>query len=366
MNKVSYAIQDRLNFIQLKEKFDYVLIHNIFSFGGHIAASKAFTKWIKKFKIPTLTTHHDFYWERKEFQMPRNNYLSNYMAKYMPPKTKYIEHIVINSLAQRELKKRSDIDSDVMGDVFDFSQPDWEKDKFNKNFLEQFDIKPRDFIILQATRVIPRKAIELSIDFAKNLNQKIYWLRRKKLYNGKKLNKKSKVVLMVAGYAEDEKRDYLYKLKTKAFDCQVHAKFISDHVRSSRAFKQGTKYFSLWDAYVYADLVTFPSVWEGWGNQFIEAIFAKKPIVLYEYPVYKTDIKKEGYKVISLGNGSLKKDDDELYTVSHKSMKKAVKQTTRWLTNKKLNYTLDKNFEIGKKYHDYKVLEKYLIKKINL
>ncbi|RLC39241.1 glycosyl transferase family 1 [Candidatus Falkowbacteria bacterium] len=366
MNKVSYAIQDRLNFIQLKEKFDYVLIHNIFSFGGHIAASKAFTKWIKKFKIPTLATHHDFYWERKEFQMPRNSYLANYMAKYMPPKTKYIEHVVINTLAQRELKKRSDINSDVMGDVFDFNQPDWVKDKFNKNFLEQFDIKPRDFIVLQATRVIPRKAIELSIDFVKNLNQKIYWLRRKKLYNGKKLNKKSKVILLVAGYAEDEKRDYLYKLKTKAFDCQVHAKFISDHVRSSRAFKQGTKYFSLWDAYVHADLVTFPSVWEGWGNQFIETIFAKKPVVIYEYPVYKTDIKKEGYKVISLGNGSLKKDNDELYSISPKSMKKAVKQTIRWMTNKKLNNTLDKNFKIGKKYHDYKVLEKYLIKKINL
>ena len=55
-----------------------------------IAASKAFTKWIKKNHLPTLATHHDFYWERKEFQLPRNGYLKNYMEKFMPPKSKYI------------------------------------------------------------------------------------------------------------------------------------------------------------------------------------------------------------------------------------------------------------------------------------
>lgn len=32
--------------------------------------------------------------------------------------------------------------------------------------------------------------------------------------------------------------------------------------------------------------MTYPSLREGWGNQFIEAVFAKLPVVLLEYPVW--------------------------------------------------------------------------------
>lgn len=368
MNKVSQAIEDKLNYIQLSEKFDHLLIHNVFSFGGHIAAAKAFAKWIKKLKIPTLATHHDFYWERKEYQTPRNEYLHHYMQKFMPPKSKYIRHIVINSLAKNELKKRRGIESEIMPDVFNFNEPAWVKDKFNQNFLREFDIKPNDLIILQATRVIPRKGIEIAIDFTKVLQEKIEKIRGKILYNGKKINGRSNVVLLIAGYAEDEKREYLFKLKSKAFDANVRAKFISDHVKAKRKYSHGSKTYSLWDAYAYADLITFPSLWEGWGNQFIEGIFAQKPIVLYEYPVYKQDIKKEGYEVISLGNGGDKSINEfnELCELPKENIDKAVDKSIRWLCNSNTNEKMAKNFKIGKKYHGYKVLEDFLIKKLDL
>ncbi len=42
----------------------------------------------------------------------------------------------------------------------------------------------------------------------------------------------------------------------------------------------------------------------GFGNAFVEAVFAKKPIAVFEYPVFKADIKKEGYKTISFGDKS--------------------------------------------------------------
>jgi glycosyltransferase involved in cell wall biosynthesis len=368
MNKISSIIEGKLNAIQLQEQFDRVLIHNIFSFGGHVAAAKAFTKWIKKCKIPTLATHHDFYWERKEYQTPRNEYLKRYMQKFMPPKSKYIEHVVINSLAKRELYKRADINARVMPDVFDFEQAKWQVDNFNKDFLHEFAIDPRDLIILQATRVIPRKGIELAIDYAIALQEKISKLKRKKLYNGKKLNSKSKVVLILAGYAEDEKREYLYRLKNKAFENQLCVKFISDHVKAKRKFSHRVKTYSLWDAYAHADVVSFPSIWEGWGNQFIEAIFAKKPIVLYEYPVYKADIKKEGYDIISLGNGGsdLSCDENELYSIPQKNIDKAVKQTIRWLKSSKTSAKLEHNYQIGRKYHDFNVLENFLINQLDL
>ena len=286
----------------------------------------------------------------------------------MPPKSGYIEHVVINTLAKRELKKRLDIDAKVLPDVFDFEQPEWQVDNFNKDFLREFAINPKDLIILQATRVIPRKGIELAMDYAIALQKNISKLKRRKIYNGKRLNSKSKVVLILAGYAEDEKREYLFRLKNKAFENQLCVKFISDHVKAKRKFSHGIKTYSLWDAYAHADLVSFPSIWEGWGNQFIEGVFAKKPIVLYEYPVYKTDIKKEGYDIISLGNGGndLSCDADDLYSIPKKNIDKAVKQTIRWLKNSKTSEKLEHNFRIGRKYHDFNVLENFLINELDL
>ena len=366
MNKVCRAIEDKLYLIQEKENFNAVLVHNIFSFGGHIAAAKAFAKWIIKFKIQCLATHHDFHWERKEFREPRYGYLRNYMQKFMPPKSQHVTHVVINSLAKRELKKRSGIESYLIPDIFDFNQPAWEKDSFNKDLLKQFDIKPEDIFLLQATRVIPRKGIEIAIDFTRALQEKINKLRKQRLYNGKKLTSRSNIVLIIAGYAEDEKLEYLTKLKAKILTEQIQTKFISSHINANRSFRQGIKAYSLWDAYVYADLVILPSLWEGWGNQFIEAIFAKKPIVVFEYPVFKKDIKPEGYKIISLGNKLAGRDEHGLYKLPPKHLKKAVRQSVKWLKDKNLNKLLEDNFTIGKKYHDYKILENFLVDKLGL
>jgi glycosyltransferase involved in cell wall biosynthesis len=58
--------------------------------------------------------------------------------------------------------------------------------------------------------------------------------------------------------------------------------------------------YSFWDVYAFADLVTYPSLWEGFGNQLLEAIGGQLPIVLFEYPVYRVDIAPLGFSVISL------------------------------------------------------------------
>ncbi|MFC1625349.1 glycosyltransferase [Patescibacteria group bacterium] len=366
MKETSYAIKEKLNFIQKKEKFDFVLIHNIFSFGGHIAAAKAFAKWIEKFELPTLATHHDFYWEREEYFAPRSEYLQNYMQKFMPPKSPYIKHVVINSITQKKLRKRNGIVASVLPDVFDFDQKQWERDAFNKDFREEFDIRPNDLVVLQATRIIPRKAIEVAIDFVKELQKNISKLRGKQIYNSKNLTTRSNVVFIMAGYVEEEKRVYLFRLRTKAHMENVELKSISRHIEAERRIKRGIKKYSIWDAFVYADLVTFPSVWEGWGNQFIETVFARKPIVVFEYPVFEQDIKPEGYEFISLGNKLSGKDRHELYKIPQQNIEKATQEMIEWLLDKNTKKKLEKNFKIGNKFHDDKVLESFLVKQLKL
>jgi glycosyltransferase involved in cell wall biosynthesis len=145
-------------------------------------------------------------------------------------------------------------------------------------------------------------------------------------------------------------------------------KFISDHVRSRRKYRQGVKTYSLWDAYAHADVVTFPSLWEGWGNQFIEGVFARKPLVVNEYPVFRADIKREGYNVITLSNGGDEpiKKINGLVELPAAAVNKAARQTRRWLLGEHTNEKLEKNFRLGKKYHDYKVLEDFLVEQLKL
>ena len=45
-----------------------------------------------------------------------------------------------------------------------------------------------------------------------------------------------------------------------------------------------------------SDFVTYPSLWEGWGNQLLEALRARLPLMLFEYPVYQADIKSKGLR----------------------------------------------------------------------
>ena len=52
---------------------------------------------------------------------------------------------------------------------------------------------------------------------------------------------------------------------------------------------------SLWDIYPHADLVTYPSLIEGFGNAFLESIYFKKPLLVNRYPVFIKDIEPLGF-----------------------------------------------------------------------
>ena len=52
----------------------------------------------------------------------------------------------------------------------------------------------------------------------------------------------------------------------------------------------------------WADFVIYPTRWEGFGNQLIEAFAARLPTIVFEYPVYKEDIGPKGFRVVSLAD----------------------------------------------------------------
>lgn len=366
INEVSLSIKRSLiNIIEI-EKPDFLFLHNIFSHGRHVAAGKAFYEVIEEYKIPTLGMHHDFYFERPVYTKVTQPKLLQYLEKYIPPVSPFIKHAVINTMTERVLVKKRDLRAQVITDTFDFAQKKWSKDEYNQGLAEKFSslgIDDHDITILQATRIVSRKSIEFAIYLVKYINENnlLHSFINQELYNNNKIiTKNSKIHLLIVGYAEDDGLAYLEELKTLSKGLSyVH--FLSDIVQAERSIENGQKRYSLWDCYTHVDAVSYPSTFEGWGNQFIEAVFAKLPIICYEYPVFKTDIKPFGYNYISLSDKSEKHDSyNYLRVLSSDQICKTSDKLLRCLFDKDTNRLLDENFKIGCEYHSYHSLENNL------
>jgi glycosyltransferase involved in cell wall biosynthesis len=361
IRRQTLKIEKSLKKFLIENKIDLIVPNNIFSIGRSIPTAMAFTNVIKDLGIRCIGHHHDFYWERDNFSQPTCNFVRKALEEYYPPKHNLISHVVINSIVQKELKVRRSLDSVVIPNVFDFDEKLWEIDNYNKDFREKLGIKDNDILMLQATRVTNRKAIELAIDVVgemqKKENRKI--LEEAKLYNGKSFNKDSRIVLVLAGMIETAD-DYVERLKTRAKESNVELLFVNNLVEHSRCVKNNNKIYSLWDTYVFADIITYPSIQEGWGNQFLEGLFAKKPMLVFEYDVYKEDIKEEGFKVISLGD-KYELDEYDLAKVDKRVIKRAAGECIKSLIDKDYREKMvEENFQLGREFLSYKSLEEKL------
>lgn len=346
------------------ERFDAVLVHNIFSHGRHIAAASAFERIFRRMSVPVIATHHDYYWERSEYQQVTSERLQVYLQKFVPPSMANLIHVSINSIARDELERRRGISSIVLPDVWDFTRAAWDRDDYNADYLEHIDATDEDLIILQATRIVARKGIEIAVDFAKTMGGQLEQLIGKRLYNGKILTENSRVILVLAGYAELSAGSYLDALRLEAQRAGIEIRFVSDIIGASRHAGE-TKTYSLWDAYVYSDLVSYPSLVEGWGNQFIEAIFARRPIVVFEYPVFQADIRHEGYHYISLGDSVEPRGRGKLVQLPVHALEEAVSEACNVLLSEDTNQKLEENARIGERFHGFHVMRDFLERELN-
>lgn len=352
-------IEDKLRAKMHEHQIEMIIPNNVSSLGLNLAVGIAISNLIEGSTLKVLYHHHDFYWERERYSHPTSPKIKEILETYFPNNKQNAVHCVINKIAQKELKNRKQLNGIVVPNVFDFTQDVWSKDEYNKDFRELYGIKDNDILFLQATRIDDRKAIELAIDtvevFNKNLNKHI----GKTLYNGEVITSESKVYLMIAGLNELRK-DKFKKLLNKVDEVSYEVIFSNDRVESMRNNDLKHKTYALWDIYTAADFITYPSILEGWGNQFLEAVFAHKPLLIFEYPVYLTDIKKFGFDIISLGS-KYQLDDQGLVTVDKKLIEAASKQIEFILFDKKSYQSSVKlNFNIAKDALSYESLKEQL------
>lgn len=348
----------------LSNQIDLLLPNNLWSVAMNLPAAVALENVRRKLALPAIAHHHDFYWERKGDINLTCYPVMEIADRYLPPHKPDIRHVVINSLAKDELYERKGVDAVVVPNVMDFDSTEGQLDEYNRDLRARIGLKPNDIFILQATRIVTRKAIELAIDLVRALNepQRRVELNIMGLFNGQKFSEDSDIVLVLAGYDKDDSTGtYLQRLLEKAARENVKIKYIAPIIANARHEDAESKLYSLWDCYASADLVTYPSVWEGWGNQLLEALRARLPVVLFEYPVFTADIKASGLDVVSLGEEIVGMDENRLLKVPEESIQKAADACVKLLANPNYRESVtEKNFRICQKTYSLTRLQEQL------
>lgn len=300
---------------------EFLVPENALAIPMHIPLGVALAELIAETGIPTIAHHHDFYWERERFHACA---VPDVLESAFPPDLPSIRHVVINSIAQRDLKARRGIDSVVIPNVFDFETPPPGADDFETDFRRTIGLAEDDLLFLQPTRVVPRKGIELAIELVRRLGD-------------------PRIKLVITHPAGDEGMEYLQWLQGEARRKGVDLRYVAEEVRRTSEARR-----TLWSAYTHADFVTYPSLYEGFGNALLEAVYFRKPMLVNRYPVYVADIAPKGFRFVEI-DGSV---TDE-----------AVEEVRHLLEDERERMEMtERNFRLGKRYYSLEVLERELKK----
>ncbi|MDX2498904.1 MAG: glycosyltransferase family 4 protein [Deltaproteobacteria bacterium] len=334
-------LKDRLYEFIKKFDIDLLVPENALTIPLNIPLGIALTEVISETGIPTIAHHHDFFWERQHFM---TNAAWEYLNMAFPPHLPTIEHVVINSSADNQLSLRTGISSTIIPNVMDFENPppiagdfqscglDLENqtpgvDDYASDVRQALGLADDELLILQPTRVVKRKGIEHAIELIHRLGVK--------------------AKLVISHASGDEGYDYERRIREYSKLMKVYTYFVSNIISEQRGLtKNGRKIYTLEDVYPHADLVTYPSTFEGFGNAFLEAVYFCRPIVVNTYSIYTMDIKPKGFSVIEIDG-----------YVSDAAVRKARKV----LSDPEHRHKMVKhNYETAQKYFSYSILRKKL------
>lgn len=313
------AIKQQLYAAVESLEIDLLIAQNALTIPMNIPLGAALTEFVIETNTPCIAHHHDFVWERERYLV---NAVHDYLAAVFPPRLEEIEHIVINSVAGSEFARRTGLSYRVIPNVMNYNQPPPPPDDdYCCDFRQTIGLAEDDRLLLQPTRVVQRKGIEHSIELVRRLED-------------------PRCRLVITHGENDEGPEYPARIRQYADLLGVELVFAARWVRPERGrLDDGCKCFSIWDAYRQADLIMYPSTYEGFGNAFLEAAYYKKPIFYNRYAIFQADIEPLGFQGAAM-DGFITDD---------------VVQTVRRLLDDEdfRRQTVDHNYQIAKQHFSY-------------
>ncbi len=322
---MTMVIRNKLNEALARFNVDAIIAENALTIPMNVPLGIAIVHAVLENGIGCLAHHHDFRWERVRFLTSAIDDLLQYA---FPPALPQIQHVVINSLAGEEFSRRTGLSCRIIPNVMDFDSPPPPADDYARTFREAIGVADDEILILQPTRVVARKGIEHSIELVKRLEPQ-------------------KAKLVVTHASGDEGSGYLQRIREFAAFMGVQMLFVDERIGDERGTDaEGQRLYTIGDAYSQADLVAYPSEYEGFGNAFLEAVYYKQPVLCNRYAIYRTDIEPCGFEPI-LFDGFLTPDTiDEV----RRALKDEAQRQRR----------VEHNYEVAKRFFGLDVVQQEL------
>ena len=337
IHEIKEVLKDELYRYVEKFRIDLLVPENALTIPLNIPLGMAITELVAETGIPVIAHHHDFFWERQNF---KTNAVWEYLNMAFPPHLPAIQHTVINSSADNQLSLRTGISATVIPNVMDFNNPpplpqghttcaiasgkEGPLDDYAADVRQSLELEEDELLILQPTRVVKRKGIEHAIELVRRLEMK--------------------ATLVISHASGDEGYDYELRVREYSKMMGVNTRFISNIINHKRGITEdGRKIYTLYDIYPHADLVTYPSNFEGFGNAFLEAIYFCNPIAVNTYSIYSMDLKPKGSSVIEM-DGYVSEE--------------TVEKTRKVLEDETYRADMIRhNYEVARRYYSFEVLD---------
>ncbi|HTL85700.1 MAG TPA: glycosyltransferase family 4 protein [Acidimicrobiia bacterium] len=233
---------------------DLVIVDNICSLPLNVGAARAVASVVATHGGRVCFRHHDLPWQRR--------HLAQLEQEFPPRAPADALHATVNLRSRRELEARGYNHAATIHNYFDLSS----QDAARASTRAEFGFGEDEFVVFQPARAIERKNVPGGLRFAQRLQA---------------LDHDRHVRYWLTGPAEDGYAPTLERLVARApLEMTLG--------RARRAI----------DAYAAADLVVFPSTWEGFGNPVIESIAARRACAAYPYPVL-SELVAAGIRVFS-------------------------------------------------------------------
>lgn len=325
VEELTHVIRTQL--VQAIHRFelDALIAQNAVTIPMNIPLGLALVQLVQEENIGCIAHHHDFFWERKRYAV---SCVDDYLRVAFPPALRQIQHVVINTPASDEFSRRTGLSCRVIPNVMNFAHPPEPPDAYAATFRQEIGLAPDELLILQPTRVVARKGIEHSIELVRRLNM-------------------GPACLVITHESGDEGDGYATRIQELAELMNVRLLFADRWISEHRGQAlDGRRLYTIGDAYSQADLVAYPSEYEGFGNAFLEAIYYRCPIVCNRYTIFRTDIEPYGFRVI-LFDGYL---TSEIIEQARKTLRDAEHRQAM----------VDHNYEVAARFFGYDLVENEL------
>lgn len=320
-----------------QQRVDVLFVQNALAIPMHVPLGVALTDFIAETGIPTLAHNHDLVWERERFTV---NCIPDILARCFPPALPSVRHLAINSLAQQALRARKGIEATLLPNIFDFATAAPAMTAANAGLRADLGLTDDHLLILQPTRVIARKGIELAIELVRRL--------REPAVRARLLGKEP--VLIISHAAGDEGLAYLHKLQTLAARVGVPLIYAADRFGAHAGATTEGRPYILWDAYVHADFVTYPSLIEGFGNALLETLYFRLPALVNRYPVYATDIAPLGFDLVEMDAAD---DPTNLAAITGETVEAVIEAIMDPVRRRRM---VEWNYDLARQHYSYEAV----------